>query len=143
MGNFDALKLAKHLQNAFEKSNFKSYTKLAETLKSNKATVSRTLTASVQTLTGKPSQPKREFLIDISRELKTDVNETLILGGYAPLETQTPISDVADEEFATLFYDSANWSEESRNDAIETAKDVFRRYQARERLKKANAEKTD
>jgi transcriptional regulator with XRE-family HTH domain len=77
----------------------------------------------------------------ISEKFNLPLETVLRLAGFT--SNQVAVENIADEEFATLFYDSANWSEESRNDAIETAKDVFRRYQARERLKKANAEKTD
>ena len=126
--DFDATALAAYLKQGFENSSFKSLTELARVINSNKATVSRTLNAARQSLTNKPSKPHRQFIERICEALKLDSNRGLHLAGYS-----SNLTVIDDEEFAVLFYDSANWSLENRIEALENAKAIFRRYQQKEK----------
>ena len=126
--DFDATALAAYLKQGFENSSFKSLTELARVINSNKATVSRTLNAARQSLTNKPSKPHRQFIERICKALKLDSNRGLHLAGYS-----SNLTVIDDEEFAVLFYDSANWSLENRIEALENAKAIFRRYQQKEK----------
>lgn len=84
MSDFNAAAFAKWLKAGFDASPFKTQNKLVEAVESNKATISRLMNASPQSLTGKASQPERELVIKLAEKLKIDVDEGLMAAGYAP-----------------------------------------------------------
>ena len=133
MPDFDAVKFAEWMMEAYEKSSFKSYARLGEKVGVSRATISNLIGAKEQYLTGKPSRPKRDLVIKIAAALNADVNKALRLAGHASSETS--LSEV-DDEFAALFYESADWSEENRNEALEMAKIIFKRFKEKERAQK-------
>lgn len=84
VNGFDAVRFAGWLKNAFEVSHYKSLTQLAADVESNKATLSRLINASPQSLTNKPSKPKRELVQRLADKLNQDADKALVLAGYAP-----------------------------------------------------------
>lgn len=81
---------------------------------------------------GNLMRPDKEIVIALAKALNTSENEALKLADYAP---KNDAIETIDDEFAALFYDSAHWSEENRNEAFENAKLIFKRYQEKERTK--------
>jgi hypothetical protein len=79
----DAEKFAEWLKNAYEKSSFKTLTALAEAVDSNKATISRLMSAAPQTLTGKPSQPRPALVMRLAEVLGADEIDGLAFAGHA------------------------------------------------------------
>lgn len=82
--DFDAKKFSEWLKKEFDGSRYKTITELAEAAKSNKATISRLMSGASQTLTNKPSQPKRMLVKKLAELFEQDVNEVLMSAGYAP-----------------------------------------------------------
>lgn len=79
---FDPEGFAKWLTNAYENSKFKSITKLASAVGSNKATMSRIMNAAPQTLTGKPTRVQPEMVKKLATVLNADIEEGLRLAGF-------------------------------------------------------------
>lgn len=100
MADYKAEDFAKWLETAFNESTFKNYSILADAAKLTRATVSALINAREQSLTGKASQPKRETVIKLALALNKDVNEALLLAGYAPTNAGT-----LPEELQMMDYD--------------------------------------
>jgi transcriptional regulator with XRE-family HTH domain len=81
--DFDANGFAKWLKDGYERSPFKSLSDLAKAANTNKATISRLMSGSPQTLTGKPSQPRPGLVMTLAETLKMDMAEGLELAGHA------------------------------------------------------------
>lgn len=62
-----------------------------------------------------------------------------LVAGIGEKDSRPELSDI-DDEFAALFYDSAHWSEEYRNEALDMAKTIFKRYQEKEKEKQKKME---
>lgn len=82
---FDAEKFAKWLQDSFAQSKFKKQIDLVKAVKSNPATISRLMNGTAQTPNGKPSQPDKELVINLAQVFEKDVDEVLLIAGFAPL----------------------------------------------------------
>lgn len=67
-----------------------SMPQLAVLVKTNKQTINRWEKATPQSLTGKPSIPKREDVIELATALCTDPDEALLIAGYAPINSPLP-----------------------------------------------------
>jgi hypothetical protein len=130
MATFDAQAFAEWLRSAFDASRFKSYAQLATEIGISRAYVSSLVGAKEQLLTARPSQPGPDIVIKLAAALGADQNHALRLAGHASSEPS--LADI-DGEFAALFYESAEWSEENREEAIEMAKIIFKRFQDKER----------
>jgi transcriptional regulator with XRE-family HTH domain len=86
MSLFSAQEFASWLKDGFDKSPIKTYTELASAVGSNKATISRLINGSAQTLTERPSQPRPELVIKLARTLGLPVNQGLTLAGHSPID---------------------------------------------------------
>jgi transcriptional regulator with XRE-family HTH domain len=82
--NFDAGIFGEWLESNFQKSPFKSYAALGEKIGVSRTTISAIAAARPQSMTGKPSQPKRELVIALATALNADVDQALLLAGHAP-----------------------------------------------------------
>lgn len=87
MSSFDPDLFADWLTEAFKRSEFKSFSALAEKAKLSRSAVSALANAKKQPLTNKPSQPKAETAISLAKALREDVDKVLLLAGHAPLES--------------------------------------------------------
>lgn len=96
---FNAQEFAKWMEQSFADSRFKTQTELVKAVKSNPATISRLMTGKSQYLTDKPSQPDKELIIRLAKEFGKNVDEALLLAGYAPNNTVLP------EELAITGFD--------------------------------------
>lgn len=79
---FNADGFAQWMKKHWDDSKYKNYKDLANEAKSNPATISRLMNASKQTLTDKPSQPKKDLVERIAKAFQADINEALRLAGY-------------------------------------------------------------
>lgn len=95
---FEAERFSEWLTRHFDNSRFKSFSELANEVKLSRATVSALANAKKQTLTDKPSKPKKENVILLATALEADVDEALKIAGYAPINAV-----VFDEETVGLF----------------------------------------
>lgn len=90
---------------------------------------------------GKP-QPSVDVVDKIARAVGVPTAKARLAAGYAPMKTTSDDSKVeSDEEFEALFMDSASWSAENRDEALDMAKMIFKRYQAKEKAKRLAQEK--
>jgi transcriptional regulator with XRE-family HTH domain len=80
--DLDARAFAKWLRSAYEKSNFKTLTQLAEAAGSNKATISRLMSGAPQTLTGKPSKPRTGLVMKLAEVLNASEDEGMFYAGH-------------------------------------------------------------
>lgn len=85
------------MRNGYKDSSYKSYTELAAAVESNKATISRLMTAAPQTLTGKPSQPDKELVKRLAKVFDKNINDALMLAGHAP--------EIADDDLEFMDFD--------------------------------------
>jgi len=81
---FDAEPFAKWLNEAFRDSRFKSFAEIAKLIKVSRTTISSYASARPQTVSNKPSRPKRENVIALASALNKDIDEALLLAGHAP-----------------------------------------------------------
>lgn len=88
------------MQESFKESSYKTFTELAEAVKSNKATISRLMNGASQTLTDKPSQPKPDLVIRLAEVFGADVNQILVLAGHAPQNGTQEIPEAVRKAFA-------------------------------------------
>lgn len=96
---FDAEKFAEWMQKGFSSCPVKTYAALAREVKSNPATISRLINGSPQTTNGKPSQPDKNLVERLALYFKTDVDDAVVLAGYAPKNKSkipAPILDAID-----------------------------------------------
>ena len=113
MSGYDAEAFAVWLTEAFERSNYKSFSALASRAGLSRSSVSSLANAKKQVLTDKPSQPKAETVVALARALNEDVDNALLLAGYAPESTRNEyerrfsalFSDLQDKETAPQFAD--------------------------------------
>lgn len=123
MSQFKAEELAKLLSAGFQGSSIKTITELAVAVGSNKGTLSRLMSAAPQTMTGKPSQPNSNLVVRLAETLKINVDEALILAGYAPL------GKTDDELVANgLFKDYYELPEDKRKQARRAIAAVIRSF---------------
>lgn len=126
MSQFKAEELAKLLTAGFQNSSIKTITDLAAAVNSNKGTLSRLMSAAPQTATGKPSQPNSDLVVRLAETLKINVDEALVLAGYAPLNR---IEKTDDELVANgLFKDYYELPEEKRKQARRAIAAVIRSF---------------
>ncbi|MBS1793613.1 MAG: helix-turn-helix domain-containing protein [Acidobacteria bacterium] len=78
-------------------------------------------------------EPSPEVVAKLAKVLDVSEIEILKAIGYAPKRN---LIESVDDEFAALFYESADWSEENRNEALEMAKIIFKRFKEKERAQK-------
>lgn len=107
MANYDPVAFAKWLNEAFEKSSFKSFSALADSAKLQRSTVSALVNAKLQTLTGKASQPKPETVISLATVLNEDVDKALLLAGHAPKNSSEIPKSIAAIGFKDLTEEDA------------------------------------
>lgn len=91
MSAYSPENFAEWLDDAFKKSSFKSLAELADKVGLSRATVSSYASARPQTVSNKPSRPKRENVIKIAEALNQEVNRALLITGHAPLSETKPI----------------------------------------------------
>lgn len=82
VADFDPEGFAKWLSDAYQNSRFKSMTRVGSLIGSNKATMSRIMNASPQSLTGKPTRLKPSMVKKLGTLLGADVAEGLRLAGF-------------------------------------------------------------
>lgn len=85
-------------------------------------------------VTGASLRPEPDKVKALAEALGEDEAEALRIAGYASLD-QPSLREI-DGEFAALFYESAEWSEENRAEAFDMAKLIFKRFKEKERLKR-------
>lgn len=85
INSFYARQFAEWLERQFRRSGFKSYSELANRAGLQRSTVSSLVSGKPQTATGKASQPKLETVIKLAAALGSDVDESLLIAGYAPI----------------------------------------------------------
>lgn len=117
---FDSEKFAAWMQNVFKDSAFKKQIELVKAVKSNPATISRLMTGKAQTPDGMPSQPDKELIIRLAEVFKCDVNDVLVLAGYAPNE------QIKDKRFAHLMRTIENLEPEKRENTYRIMKEVVK-----------------
>lgn len=84
VNSFDPVAFAAWLEDAFQHSNFKSYSQLADKIGVTRSTISSLATARVQSATGKASQPRAEMVINLANALGVDADTALLKAGHAP-----------------------------------------------------------
>ena len=117
---FDADRFAEWMQDHFEKSSYKTITALAVAVKSNKATISRLMTAAPQTTTNKRSQPNKDLVKKLALVFGVNVDETLMLAGYAPENAAIDNYDILDG--ATVSFDERKFSKKEQKELLDAMK---------------------
>jgi len=119
MANFDAETFARWMQENYSKDKYGNYENFAKIIKSNPATISRLMTAKKQTLTDKPSQPKRDLVIRLAEEFNKDIDEALLLAGYAPKESMVAETAELDENVRVQLLGAKHFTEEDKREYME------------------------
>lgn len=86
-------------------------------------------------LTGADIMPDKDVVISIAKTLEMDINETLIIAGYAPQTTKPNLATIAGEEFEILVYEADKLPENEKTMAFDLAKDILRRFIEKEKKK--------
>ena len=107
--------------------------KLAQMSGITKQNIGRLLHGTRHPITNAPPKTTEETVEKIARALDWDIDDALLAAGFAPRKKKM---ETVDDEFAALFYESADWSEENRNEALEMAKIIFKRFKEKERAQK-------
>lgn len=123
MSEYSPENFAKWLNAAFQKSSFKSFAQVADSVNLSRTTVNGYATAKPQSATNKPSRPKRENVIALAKALNKDVDEALILAGHAPLNGTMPFPPEIEEMMKNISF------KVSESDRAEIVRDVTFAYE--------------
>ncbi len=93
---YNAEAFANWLENSFRKSSFKSYAEVGEKVGLSRSAIAGFAKAKPQSATNKASRPRRENVIAIAKALEADVDEALLLAGYAPTTDPLPPELIAE-----------------------------------------------
>lgn len=118
MPEFNAEAFANWLNDAYRESKYKSFSELADDVKLSRTTVNGYAKARPQTVSDKPSRPKRENVIQLATKLNKDVNEALLLAGFAPLSSDSESHEVSNG--VSVIFEDNYFSEDDKNEIVES-----------------------
>lgn len=95
VSSFNPEAFARWLENHFQKSSFKSYAEIGDKVGVSRTTISSLSKARPQSVSGKPSRPRHDLVVALANVLNADVDEALLLAGYAPTQPQANVQMLA------------------------------------------------